>query len=59
MASNLIELSHNVLSRFGNPKLQVGFPGETQEDFDELARFITEAKLDAVGIFGYSDEDKL
>jgi len=36
----------------------VGFPGETQEDFDELARFITEAKLDAVGIFGYSDEDK-
>jgi ribosomal protein S12 methylthiotransferase RimO len=35
----------------------VGFPGETQEDFDELARFITQAKLDAVGIFGYSDED--
>lgn len=35
----------------------VGFPGETQEDFDELASFITEAKLDAVGIFGYSDED--
>jgi ribosomal protein S12 methylthiotransferase RimO len=35
----------------------VGFPGETREDFDELARFITEAKLDAVGIFGYSDED--
>ena len=36
----------------------VGFPGETQEDFDELANFITQAKLDAVGIFGYSDEDK-
>lgn len=35
----------------------VGFPGETQEDFDELARFIAEAKLDAVGVFGYSDED--
>jgi ribosomal protein S12 methylthiotransferase len=35
----------------------VGFPGETQEDFDDLAQFITEAKLDAVGIFGYSDED--
>jgi ribosomal protein S12 methylthiotransferase len=35
----------------------VGFPGETQEDFDELARFITQAQLDAVGIFGYSDED--
>ena len=35
----------------------VGFPGETQSDFDELANFITAAKLDAVGIFGYSDED--
>ncbi len=35
----------------------VGFPGETQDDFDELATFITQAKLDAVGVFGYSDED--
>ena len=35
----------------------VGFPGETQEDFDGLAEFITHAQLDAVGIFGYSDED--
>ena len=36
----------------------VGFPGETEEDFDDLANFITLAKLDAVGVFGYSDEDK-
>ena len=36
----------------------VGFPGETQADFDDLASFITQAKLDAVGVFGYSDEDK-
>ena len=35
----------------------VGFPGETQADYDDLADFITAAKLDAVGIFGYSDED--
>jgi tRNA A37 methylthiotransferase MiaB len=35
----------------------VGFPGETQEDFDGLAEFITKAQLDAVGVFGYSDED--
>ena len=35
----------------------VGFPGETQDDFDELATFITQARLDAVGVFGYSDED--
>ncbi len=35
----------------------VGFPGETEADFDELATFITQAKLDAVGVFAYSDED--
>ncbi len=35
----------------------VGFPGETEADYDGLAEFITEAKLDAVGVFGYSDED--
>jgi ribosomal protein S12 methylthiotransferase len=35
----------------------VGFPGETDADVAELERFLTEARLDAVGIFGYSDED--
>ena len=35
----------------------VGFPGETEADFEELTEFIASAKLDAIGIFGYSDED--
>ncbi|MDP9092773.1 MAG: 30S ribosomal protein S12 methylthiotransferase RimO [Actinomycetota bacterium] len=35
----------------------VGFPGETEADLDELERFLTEARLDLVGVFGYSDED--
>lgn len=35
----------------------VGFPGETEEDLAELERFLIEAGLDAVGVFGYSDED--
>jgi ribosomal protein S12 methylthiotransferase RimO len=35
----------------------VGFPGETEADFEELTNFIASAKLDAIGIFGYSDED--
>ncbi len=35
----------------------VGFPGETQEDLEELAAFLVDARLDAVGVFGYSDED--
>ena len=35
----------------------VGFPGETEAEVDELAHFLTEARLDVVGVFGYSDED--
>jgi ribosomal protein S12 methylthiotransferase len=35
----------------------VGFPGETEDDLVELERFLTDARLDAVGVFGYSDED--
>ena len=35
----------------------VGFPGETQDDVAELEQFLTDARLDAIGVFGYSDED--
>ncbi|HWM04519.1 MAG TPA: 30S ribosomal protein S12 methylthiotransferase RimO [Actinophytocola sp.] len=35
----------------------VGFPGETEEELAELEHFLTEARLDVVGVFGYSDED--
>jgi ribosomal protein S12 methylthiotransferase len=35
----------------------VGFPGETDDDLAELERFLTLARLDAIGVFGYSDED--
>lgn len=36
----------------------VGFPGETDKEFMELVEFLSEAGLDAIGVFGYSDEDK-
>ena len=35
----------------------VGFPGETEDDLDELVAFLEAARLDAVGVFGYSDEE--
>ncbi len=35
----------------------VGFPGETEHDLEVLCGFLSEARLDAIGIFGYSDED--
>jgi ribosomal protein S12 methylthiotransferase RimO len=35
----------------------VGFPGETRADVEELVRFLSAARLDAIGVFDYSDED--
>ena len=35
----------------------VGFPGETEEDFEELCEFVKAAKLDWMGVFEYSDVD--
>ncbi len=35
----------------------VGFPGETEEDLTILMDFLESARLDAVGVFGYSDEE--
>jgi ribosomal protein S12 methylthiotransferase len=35
----------------------VGFPGETRADMAELERFLGEARLDAIGVFDYSDEE--
>lgn len=37
--------------------LIVGFPGETDEEFEELLDFITEFKFDRLGVFTYSPED--
>jgi ribosomal protein S12 methylthiotransferase len=35
----------------------VGFPGETDADFQELCDFVKEARFDNLGVFAYSDED--
>lgn len=35
----------------------VGFPGETEDDFDQLLEFVQEANLDRVGAFAYSPVD--
>ncbi|MGH9579968.1 MAG: 30S ribosomal protein S12 methylthiotransferase RimO, partial [Terriglobales bacterium] len=34
----------------------VGFPGETERDFEELCQFVRAAQFDWMGVFGYSDE---
>lgn len=35
----------------------MGFPGESEDDVDIVADFLSEARLDAIGVFGYSDEE--
>lgn len=35
----------------------VGFPGETEEDFEELLDFVREQRLDRLGVFPYSHEE--
>ena len=35
----------------------VGFPGETEADFEELCHFVTAARFDWLGVFSYSDEE--
>ena len=37
--------------------LMVGFPGETDEDFDELMNFVREQRFERMGAFAYSEEE--
>lgn len=37
--------------------LMVGFPGETEEDFNELMQFVKETRFDRMGAFAYSEEE--
>ena len=37
--------------------LIVGFPGETEEEFEELCAFVTAVEFDHVGVFTYSHEE--
>ena len=54
----LIESIRAVAPRAGiRSNVICGFPGETARDQEILADFLTAAELDAIGVFGYSDED--
>ncbi len=36
----------------------VGFPGETEQDFEILCEFVQDARFDRLGVFAYSDEEE-
>jgi tRNA A37 methylthiotransferase MiaB len=56
-----LELIESIRSREPSAGIRtnviVGFPGETEADVAELERFLAAARLDAVGVFGYSEEE--
>lgn len=55
--SLLVKLRKKVPDIFIRTSLIVGFPGEESEDFDILYDFVTESRLDRVGVFTYSKEE--
>jgi ribosomal protein S12 methylthiotransferase len=52
--SSLRERINNLTLR---TTLIVGFPGETDEEYEYLKEFINEVKFDHLGVFGYSEEE--
>jgi len=56
-----IELINNIRSKIPDIGLRttmlVGFPGETEEDVNELAEFVEQMQFDRLGVFTYSHEE--
>lgn len=57
----LLNLFNKIKTKIPNAILRttliVGFPGETEEDYNELKEFIQEVKFDRLGVFKYSPEE--
>lgn len=56
--STITKLRHEIPNIVIRTSLIVGFPGETEEQFQELIKFVKEYPLENVGIFKYSREEK-
>ncbi|MGN1301116.1 MAG: 30S ribosomal protein S12 methylthiotransferase RimO [Clostridia bacterium] len=55
---NLIEkIKKEIPDAILRTSLIVGFPGETEEDFQALENFVSKAKFDILGVFTYSKEE--
>jgi len=53
----LLELRQEIPQLRLRTSVIVGFPGETEEDFDTLLNFLEEIQFDRVGVFTYSEEE--
>jgi ribosomal protein S12 methylthiotransferase len=58
---DIYALIHKLRNRIPNVILRTtlitGFPGETEEDFEQLANFVRDVKFDRLGVFSYSEEE--
>lgn len=54
---NILKLRNSIPNVVLRTSIIVGFPGETEEDFEELKEFIDEIKFDKLGVFTYSQEE--
>ncbi|RMG88370.1 MAG: 30S ribosomal protein S12 methylthiotransferase RimO [Bacteroidetes bacterium] len=56
--TELVELARRVVPEIAiRTTMLVGFPGETDAEFEELCDFVTEMKFDRLGVFQYSHEE--
>ena len=51
------KIKENIPSAILRTTLIVGFPGETQEDFEDLKDFISKVEFDHLGVFAFSNEE--
>jgi ribosomal protein S12 methylthiotransferase len=54
---NIAKMRKSISNLCLRTSIIVGFPGEAEEDFNELKEFIRETKFDKLGVFKYSQED--
>ena len=58
---DLVRIYNKIREKFDNSIIRttfiVGFPGETEQDFEILKNFVREYPMDAVGVFEYCDEE--
>ncbi|HAJ99568.1 MAG TPA: 30S ribosomal protein S12 methylthiotransferase RimO [Bacteroidales bacterium] len=57
MLNLLAQLRQKVPNIALRTTMLVGFPGETQKEFDELLQFVKDTRIDRLGVFTYSEEE--
>lgn len=60
-SENNLKMIRKIRRKFKNAVIRstfiVGFPGETEEDYQELVEFAKKSRIERFGVFGYSDEE--